>query len=142
MSTRRPRTRFVPRAPNVAFVAAVPIAIIAIVIPLGLVLPAMGYPIPPWAPLAAIGLILLLMGLFLARIMFFTRRIARSDGFLCLNCHYDLHGLPDSGNCPECGESYVRAELERRWNIWLLSQTKNRQTVRPRSQTGSQVREE
>jgi hypothetical protein len=69
----------------------------------------------------------------IGRVMRFTRRIAESDGFLCLNCHYDLHGLPDVGECPECGEAYVRADLERRWNLWLQSQTKHKHTIRPRS---------
>lgn len=81
---------------------------------------------PPWIGFAAVGaatLGLILMGV---RIALFARRIERSDGFLCLNCHYDLHGLPDEGDCPECGEAYERTRLERLWSIWLQDHTKNR----------------
>ena len=47
------------------------------------------------------------------------RRILRTHGrFLCLNCHYALSGLPDSGACPECDHPYDRATNERRWRIW------------------------
>lgn len=133
MPAPRRRLRFVPRAPNIAPVGLLPAAVILVVVPLAVLLPAMGHPLPPWVPLAGAGLIVLLVFLLIARVMLFTRRIARSDGFLCLNCYYDLHGLADSGTCPECGEPYERARLERCWNYWLLSQTKQRRTIRPSS---------
>lgn len=30
----------------------------------------------------------------------------------CAACGYDLQGLPDRGNCPECGRSYHRRKGE------------------------------
>ncbi|MFN7020194.1 MAG: hypothetical protein ACK4WH_02550 [Phycisphaerales bacterium] len=87
---------------------------------------------PPWIGGVGVALcIAVLIGLAL-RVWLFTKKIEASDGFLCLNCHYDLHGLPDSGDCPECGEMYERDRLERLWSIWLLDHSKYRKHLQPR----------
>jgi len=46
---------------------------------------------------------------------------AESD-ILCEFCGYTLNGLPESGNCPECGQAIVRSisEDERRLTDWDL----------------------
>jgi len=36
------------------------------------------------------------------------KRVRNSDYFLCVWCNYPLHGLPEFGKCPECGERYRR----------------------------------
>lgn len=39
----------------------------------------------------------------------------RLRGQLCPTCMYDLTDLPASGNCPECGAPYTKAEIVRQW---------------------------
>jgi hypothetical protein len=34
------------------------------------------------------------------------------DAGICSGCGYDLTGLPDIGNCPECGQTYNRHSRE------------------------------
>lgn len=43
------------------------------------------------------------------------RALRRSDYRLCPRCGYDLTGLDDTGQCPECGRAYVTAEVQRFW---------------------------
>lgn len=132
MSAKRPVQRFEPRAPSVAVMGFAPLVMLFGVM-VSIVLPGrFGAALPPWTGfiIIALGLLgLLLQGIRITRL---SRQIAASDGFICLNCHYDLHGLPDDGDCPECGESYQRVRLERLWNSWLQDQTKYRKTIRPR----------
>ncbi|HVU64413.1 MAG TPA: hypothetical protein VHC70_10580 [Phycisphaerales bacterium] len=74
---------------------------------------------PEW-PFPLVGALAALLGV--AKWMsdiYRIRRILRIHGrFLCLNCHYPLKGLADSGNCPECDHPYDRATTERRWKMW------------------------
>lgn len=59
-----------------------------------------------------------------------VRRVIRTNGrFLCLNCHYALKGLPDSGTCPECEYPYERATTERRWKTWEETMNKGKPMV-------------
>lgn len=132
MKRGRGKTRYVPNVPHIGIVAAVPIAIMGLIVPIVLIVNRGGGFIPPLAIVLAIGSILLFIIAFVIRQQRLVRRVAESDGFLCLNCQYDLHGLEDSGECPECGEDYQREDLERRWNLWLLGNTKNTKTLRSR----------
>ena len=73
-------------------------------------------------PLVMVGLtfaaILTIVGYFLWRVHQ-VRKLIRAHGrFLCLNCHYPLTGLPDTGHCPECEYPYERSTNERRWKSW------------------------
>jgi hypothetical protein len=43
-------------------------------------------------------------------------RILRESGFsLCLKCGYNLRGLPEVHNCPECGSPYDIQDVRRVW---------------------------
>lgn len=42
-------------------------------------------------------------------------RLRQSDGMLCPRCHYDLAGLSDEGQCPECAEPYSKDRLATAW---------------------------
>lgn len=135
MPRRSSTQRFEPRAPSVAVLAVAPLVMLGVVM-VALIVPSrVGWRWPPWIGAVAIGAVVAAILLFVWRITRFARRIAESDGFLCLNCHYDLHGLPDVGECPECGEAYERSRLERLWNSWLQDQTKNQKSIRPRSES-------
>jgi len=116
-----------------------PLVIVGVILPVAIGLPRLGINVPPWVVFVVLAALIGAMFAWLLRTARFAKRIAKTDGFLCPNCHYDLHGLADRGDCPECGEAYVREELERRWNMWLLSQSKNQQTVRPRDQSALAV---
>jgi hypothetical protein len=59
-----------------------------------------------------------------------VRKLIRAHGrFLCLNCHYPLTGLPDTGRCPECDEPYDRHTNERRWRSWEETVNKGKPLV-------------
>lgn len=46
-------------------------------------------------------------------------RLARMHRrFLCYACLYPLHGLAESGSCPECREPYRREDLWKKWRNW------------------------
>lgn len=45
--------------------------------------------------------------------------LSKVDFRACLDCGYLLTGHPDSCNCPECGQSYNREEVERAWVAWM-----------------------
>lgn len=40
---------------------------------------------------------------------------------LCLDCGYDLRGLPESHKCPECGQAYTKEHLRESWRRWFAS---------------------
>jgi hypothetical protein len=50
---------------------------------------------------------------------------AESD-ILCERCGYTLNGLPESGNCPECGEAIAKSTVDagRERCAWDLSRTR------------------
>ena len=37
----------------------------------------------------------------------------------CLQCGYDLRGLPNVHQCPECGTEYEKAEVRMVWKAWF-----------------------
>lgn len=47
------------------------------------------------------------------------RRVLKSDFRVCLRCGYSLLGLPDTHQCPECGQPFAREELRSAWEPWL-----------------------
>jgi hypothetical protein len=47
------------------------------------------------------------------------RDVTRSGHLLCLDCRYDLSGLPASGICPECARPYDHAHIAECWE-WTL----------------------
>lgn len=47
--------------------------------------------------------------------MLMRRRAARFGYRLCGNCGYDLNQTAEPGPCPECGQEFRMAELERYW---------------------------
>jgi rubrerythrin len=49
----------------------------------------------------------------------FAREIVRQNGMICFECGYCLTNLPDEHKCPECGTSYSKADLLRRWVEWM-----------------------
>lgn len=45
------------------------------------------------------------------------RRAIEHQGGVCWSCGYVLGGLPQRGVCPECGSSFDRDDLRRRWRV-------------------------
>lgn len=45
----------------------------------------------------------------------YLRAVSAEDGTSCPVCGYRLRGLPDQGNCPECGEEYTIKSVQRYW---------------------------
>lgn len=45
----------------------------------------------------------------------YLRAVSAEDGRFCPVCGYKLRGLPDQGNCPECGEEYTIRSVQRYW---------------------------
>jgi hypothetical protein len=75
--------------------------------------------LPEWPiPVIGVSFAFLVVGKWIHDILK-IRHVIRTHGrFLCLNCHYPLQGLPDTGTCPECEYPYDRATNERRWRTW------------------------
>ncbi|HMN42766.1 MAG TPA: hypothetical protein PKE29_18145 [Phycisphaerales bacterium] len=86
--------------------------------------------LPEW-PIPVVGVCVALI--VVAKWIFDLHRIRlllRTHGrFLCLNCHYALTGLPDSGACPECDHPYQRDVNERRWKTWEETVNKGKPMV-------------
>jgi hypothetical protein len=45
----------------------------------------------------------------------FAHVLASHDYRICCGCAYDLRNRPDSGRCPECGETYDVEGTRRAW---------------------------
>ena len=45
----------------------------------------------------------------------FARRLVEARGRVCFRCGYDLAGLGDAGQCPECGVPYLVESLREQW---------------------------
>ncbi len=101
---------------------------ISIVIFLGTVLPSCmrtwqrlgGTRISPFAgllPMFAIGIAAPLV--FGHRARRFKKHVKERDYQLCINCGYDLVGLPQEYRCPECGGQYNMPEVKEAWQKWL-----------------------
>jgi hypothetical protein len=85
---------------------------------------------PEW-PFPAVGILgaLLSLAKWMSDI-YRIRRLLRTHGrFLCLNCHYALQGLPDTGVCSECDQPYDRPTTERRWKTWEEAMNKGKPMV-------------
>lgn len=54
------------------------------------------------------------------------RQLKKENFRVCINCEYLLHGLPDSGRCPECGVEYEVHELKDEWMKWLCGGKRTR----------------
>lgn len=50
----------------------------------------------------------------------FYRHLKEQEFRVCLDCGYDLHGLPDAHVCPECSRPYEIAELADSWRDWII----------------------
>jgi hypothetical protein len=46
-------------------------------------------------------------------------RAAQGSHLPCWTCNYNLQGLGEHGSCPECGDTFERAELIQRWQRTL-----------------------
>ena len=49
----------------------------------------------------------------------FENSLAKADYRFCLDCAYDLQGLPQRHVCPECGREYEIEILQADWKRWL-----------------------
>lgn len=122
--------------PSIICFVLVPI----VLIPLLAVLPKL--PVPRLSPLLLGGVCFIpgvLMMLRYARDRQDVRRRLQDYGrFMCLKCRYPLHGLEDSGTCPECRQTYVRARIEKAWLTWEETNNKERPMI-PVGYRGSMV---
>ncbi len=48
-----------------------------------------------------------------------NKRLESANCHLCRECAYDLSGLPEAHQCPECGCAYIAEELRLYWEPWL-----------------------
>lgn len=71
-----------------------------------------------WHFFGVLGLLMLCSTLPLER-MTCEERLRRAEYLLCPECVYDLGGLPERGNCPECGLSHTRRDLREVWDTAL-----------------------
>jgi len=62
---------------------------------------------------------------------------ARTEPF-CIHCGYALHGLPESGTCPECGSGYTRQMIDeyRRDPKWFIARYKAQKDLPPHHEVG------
>jgi hypothetical protein len=64
------------------------------------------------------------MGITIYKVRGIRRDFDASGGRLCTECGHNLSGLPDIGNCPECGHHYD-IEMDRlTWKEAEIVQTK------------------
>lgn len=91
----------------------------------GVCIAAFGVAVQPWI---SVPVIFFMLGAFaafglawylrhnLAKAHYRSIEVLKSSAFLvCPGCLQSLHGLGMTDRCPECGRSYVAAELRRTW---------------------------
>lgn len=52
------------------------------------------------------------------------RRAKAANGRLCLHCGFDMNGLDDSEECPECGSQYNEEEARLEWRRVAFGRSK------------------
>ena len=72
-----------------------------------------------WFKYLLLGLVLLAFFVHLRR---WRKKAQRLDYHLCVHCAYSLHGLSESGNCPECGSEYTFQGCEIVWKKFCNQQ--------------------
>lgn len=73
-------------------------------------------PTPYWAAVLAAPLMMIVIVLrFDARI---RRRVADTDGLLCINCGYELRATQPATPCPECGAITKSDVMRAAWQPW------------------------
>lgn len=73
---------------------------------------------PPWATLL-VGVLLVS-----AMVMRYRAGLVRRDLGRCGTCGYDLTGLEEAGECPECGEAFAP-----RWDLEAVLRARANQSV-------------
>ncbi len=49
----------------------------------------------------------------------FGHRVRENEFMNCLECGYNLRGLPDEHACPECGVKYLLPDVQVKWRDFL-----------------------
>lgn len=45
--------------------------------------------------------------------------VTKAQYDVCVTCGFQLCGLPEIHDCPECGTQYSRSENQIRWHAWI-----------------------
>jgi hypothetical protein len=80
-----------------------------------------------------VGLIffMIIMMIFVHWQLRWRKRVQASDYLLCLCCGYTLEGLPEEGNCPECGVDYRSRDCQMVWERFC----NRKHPLRPKTST-------
>ncbi len=104
--------------------------LVPLVFAAGLVMPsalALRFQLLPDLQVAAAVVIfvpLLVYGALCYRLERFVASAHRANRELCLECGYNLHGLPVEHVCPECGAAYRIEEVKQKWQAFFESERK------------------